>query len=145
MHDRGPQSALSGSGCSACESPSGAIAHMKKRRRTRESKAEAERFHNSLALSCVVRGGFFLRKKPRGVCGAGCRDCGPAVMPKNRCAVDLPLDHRRYERNLEIARKVGWIRGSGRTRDLSESNERHGTAQQNANFTMIRDGEHNGA
>src|ERR1035438_2072944 len=64
------------------------------------------------------------------------------LMPKNRCAADLPLDHRRYERNLEIARKAGEIRGSGRGRDSSESYERCGRMRGGARITMRRDAAH---
>jgi hypothetical protein len=59
-------------------------------------------------------------------------------------AADLPLDHRRDEKNLEIPRKVGCRRGSGRWHDGLESNERHMRAQCFTEFTKTGDEEHNG-
>jgi len=60
-------------------------------------------------------------------------------------ATDLQLDHhRRYERNLEIARKAGEMRGSGRERDSSESYEGCGNSQGDASITMRRDAAHRG-
>jgi hypothetical protein len=66
------------------------------------------------------------------------------LMPNNRCAADLPMHHRRYERILEIARKAGRIRGSGRGRDSSESYERCGNPLGGARLTMRRDAAHRG-
>jgi hypothetical protein len=110
----------------------------------RESpRLKQERFHNSRALSGVLQGVFFLMKKPLGVCGPGYCNCGLAEMPTNRFATDLPVHHRRDERNLEIPRKAGRIRGSSRARNPLESYEGRGKPQPGAKFTMLGDGAHN--
>jgi len=109
---------------------------------TRESKAQTRAVPQFTCPFRCLAGCLFLMKKPLGVCGPGYCNCGPAEMPTNRFATDLPLHHRRDERNLEIPRKAGRIRGSGRARNPLESYEGRGKPQPGAKFTMLGDGAH---